>query len=79
MPCFNVEVTKKTTMVVEAADCDEAADVAAYFADRGFSDDLDATPRAHVTGSVTHERHLHSGWDGNCHMAETGKRDCGIC
>ena len=65
MQLYNVELTLKCTMVVQAEDCDDARDVA-YANWKEAIDDADARPMLHVTGDVTQERHLRDGWDGQC-------------
>lgn len=65
MPLYNVDLTLKCTMVVQADDEDDAHEEALYHWREGVSDS-DARPTLHITGEVTKESHLRDGWDGMC-------------
>ena len=65
MPLYNVEVTLKCTMVVQADDEEHARDVSGDNWKAALSD-CDARPSQNVTGEVTKEKHLRDGWDGQC-------------
>ena len=65
MPLYNVEVSVRCTMVVQADDAEHAFDVARNDWREGVSDS-DASPTVIVTGDVRSEAHLREGWDGMC-------------
>lgn len=65
MPLFNVEVTIATTLVVEAADANDAYFVAKDSIQQAIKD---APPQTDifVRGQVSSEQDLSAGWDGDC-------------
>lgn len=66
MPLYNVEVTQRTLMVVEAKDWDDAADVARERSNEAFNDDWMSYPVADVLGEVKSKDDLVEGWDIGC-------------
>lgn len=66
MPLFNVDVTFRTTMVVEAGSEDDAYWEAKSQARSALSDDMNCGPEAHVTGEITTQSDLRNGWDADC-------------
>ena len=63
MPLYNVEVTQRTLMVVEAKDWDDAAKIAQEQSDEAFNDDWMSYPVANVLREVKSEDDLDEGWD----------------
>lgn len=66
MPLFNVELTKKLLIVVEAENDDDALRASYCYAEEAFRDSYDYTTDADVCGEVTKIEHLRDGWDGEC-------------
>ena len=66
MPLYNVEVTQRTLMVVEAEDWEDAANIAQDRGNEAFNDDWMSCPVANVLGEVKSKDDLVEGWDIEC-------------
>lgn len=65
MPLFNVEVSFKTLLVVQADNEDHAHEVAGWNAHRVLND-VCPSPNISVRGMVSRERDLREGWTTEC-------------
>ena len=66
MALFNVDVTFRTTLVVEAADEGDAYWEARFNAKQALNDDCNCTPEIDVRGEVRSPKDLREGWDIEC-------------